>query len=470
LNGRSKTRWRGLLVWAALIVLVASCGDSKSHLVEVDGWMGQVTFSQDGRYLIGIFAQFTEGIGLKSDTFSVYEVRGLEKVMSYQSPGRISGVFTCGDPGIVLHGEDKDPEGEDPDLVFRSISTKEEIAVLEVDRVPFMNEEGNGYFCDFDNNVMYLAVYANKIIAVDGSTGEILREYLAENLGDYTPFFVQKGRDRLVWVDEHNEVLWVYRLSDASLLQRVDLWPDDRTDSYGVHFALLDDDHLAFGLLGTKDDVGGAYLEIVDLELLEVEKEYYLGPYDLHGVYVIEPGDGRITAYMHEPNEMCGQIWLVDTVSEQQEVGIDLCKVGSGNRFGAVNIPELDLFWVGDWTPSSGSRYHVDIFSYPSFELSYEGVLPSRCHSVEYAKGADLIALASFENHFGVFDPRTYKMVDDFHICEDMSDTSLKVDPTGRYAAMTCGGVASEQAPESNSDHPRGAGFAVVDLLRYREE
>ncbi len=112
---------RGLILWIALVCLSTSCSDSPAHLVEIDGWMGAVTFSQDGRSLFGLYARFTEGIGIKSDTICMHNIGNWDKIMEYQSPGRISQIFTCADTDIVLHGEDKDPEGEDLNLIFRSI-------------------------------------------------------------------------------------------------------------------------------------------------------------------------------------------------------------------------------------------------------------------------------------------------------------------------------------------------------------
>jgi len=458
--------------WLISLGLLDSCSDSKAHILGVDGWMGVVDFSEDGNYLLTEYMQGVNNAGSSGrvGVIEVFETGSWRKVMEYHSPGWIAGgMLMCADPDVIIHGEEKIPGADNPVLILRSISTTNEIATYEVDHLPLFQTNSRDYHCSIQNNVVYIDAFTDKITAINGSTGEIVREYVAEYLGDYAPFFVQEDQDRLVIVDSHNAVLWVYRLSAGALLSKIDMWPDDRPDASVVDYELMDDDHLAFGLLGQKDGVGGAYLVKVDLAALSVESEFYMGPYDLHALVVMEHGDGKVCAYMHEPNAWCGQVRYYDTNLGVGSVGIDLCDVGSGENFDAVSIPDLKLFMLNDWNPSDDSGKHNYIFSYPDFTL-VETPMHKSYSGIKYASNVKLAAMLNIAtDHIGIFDPFKPGLLDDFKFCTSVYDSSFIIDPSGRWAAVVCQGERHDSSdPDADLVPPSGAGVAVVDLGRYR--
>lgn len=460
---------RGLCGSLCVLLLVAamctSCRNDAAHLVEIDGWLGALTFSKDGSRLIVVYGHIRNMLFVQ-DTLAVYEVGTWKKLMEYRSSGRIWRAYGCADPNVILHAEDRYPDDKKSYLVLRSVSTQEQIARINADHLPGMDPNTNTFYCDQESNVMYLDAFTDKVTAVDGSTGKVLREYVSEALGDYAPFIVQRERDRLVRVDEYNSLLWVYRMSTAELLARIDLWPDDRKPPpYGVDYKLMDDNHLAFGLLGKKDDVSGAYLVKVDLAALSVEGEYYIGPYDLHGLVVMQPGDGKVCAYTHEPNAWCGQVRYLDTKTGEGDVGLDLCD--DGGQFDAFAIPDVDRFTFRGSNPSGRSGAFRYLYSYPDFDYISADYYPAGYGYTQFARNLNLVVSTNASNDtFTIYDPLRPGFVDYFHICKNIYDSVLAISPAGRWAGVVCQG--KEPNPiESDADHPVGAGVAVVDLAKY---
>ncbi|HUU03382.1 MAG TPA: SUMF1/EgtB/PvdO family nonheme iron enzyme [Myxococcota bacterium] len=417
-----------------------------------------MSFTRDSKHLV---IEYYKRTGYHGDTLAVFEVGSFRKVAEYESPGEVYSFLTsCADPDIIMFAEQKDLENGKTHIVYRSIEDNMEVASKEEDE---LSQIYGHPWCDMESNIVYIRVGKDKIAAFNGSTAEMLHEYLALDVGNYAPFEVQKEKDRLVWVDRSNELLYVYGLSDGELLSRIDVWPDNRPAPGGVDYGFLDDDHLVFGLLGQKDGVGGAYLVKVDLEALSVEGEYYMGPYDLHGLKVMEPGDGKVCAAMHDPAAACGQIWLVDTDTGEAGIGIDLCNDG-GSYTDAIGAPDIDYYTFKGTNPSGAGDHFRYQYSYPDFKMVGASKYPMGSGYTQFASNIDLLVSTNAAiGYIIVYDPLRSRFIDSFYACNNMHDSFLGFDPTGNWAVVLCEGEARD-----GPGPPRGAGFAVADLSRYR--
>ena len=400
----------------------------------------------------------------------MYDVGSWKKRMSYTSTGLVYQGYGCADPDVIMHAERDDQEVEY--LVFRSVLTGEEIARVDVDFLPFLNSDSKGLYCDVEDNIVYMTAYKDKVTAFDGSTGEIIREYVAQDIiGNWT-FTVQKEKDRLVLMDEHEEsdLIWIYTLSTGELQGTVEAWPRPwYRGQWVVYTDFVDDDTLVYGLMGTKDGVRGAYLVVIDIPNRCIRKVTYLGYYTIDGMHVMEPGDSRILVVMHYMADYCASVWVVDVEKGYKQLGYDLCQFGDA---GNMAIPDLDRDLVVDWTGSDKEAGHHYLMSFPEFELVAEQPIQTASSESKYSKSYKLIAIeSSFNDSFMVYDPVVGRQLDGFHVCTNVWDSRMQLDPSGRWAAEICQGNESSSNSHGSLDKPppSRAGVAVVDLGRYRD-
>ena len=418
----------------------------KYHQIEIDGFAPSVVFSASGRHLLVNW----EEKGQEERNCAVYEVGSWEKLAELRASGGC--VAMCADEEVVLMRE-RSAEGKPFDMVLRRLGDGDELARYHMPIYwwPRVIE------CARESNLIWLDIDPEKIVAFDGSSGELVREYVADDLDTeyggftkYSPFEVLQASDRLIWVDQYAAVLWVYRLSTGELLSRIDVWPDEYGGAFGQDYELMGGERLAFGLTGRKEGVTGAYLVVVDLASPSRESEFYLGNYDLHGLVVMEPGDNRVLYFIHEQNASCGLVGMTDVASGEQKVAIDLCSASRDNQFDAQPVTAEDVLLVHEWR-------NYFIYSYPDFKV-VKTVEPAYSYSVnKYSPLRLSFQAVASSSRVGIFDWRELDYVDEFVACSPISDY-VKVDPSGRWVAAVCEGV---------SRNPTVSAVALVDLRRY---
>ena len=74
-----------------------------------------------------------------------------------------------------------------------------------------------------------------------------------------------------------------------------------------------------------------------------------------------------------------------------------------------------------------------------------------------------------FSERFGVYDLNNFRVLDRFKICDGVSDDSLTIDPSQKWAAVMCDGIITESDDgDGIGPPPKGAGVAIVGLDGYR--
>ena len=457
---------------ASTIFSFFGCTDGHAKIIEIDRWMSRIQFDQSGQHLFVLTRtpiatpDGPSPYELVRNNITVFDVGTWKKVYSYISEHETRATYSCADPDVLIHTEDSYPDDDYNDLVFRSISTGEEINRIGVGAIPPGQSSPGMYHCDMEDNIAYFYSRDERIRAINGSTGELLREYLVTGDPGTSSFRVQKGGNRLVRVDENNDLVWIFNLATAELLARLDLWETYRNGLWTMHI-YPDDQTLVYGVMAERDGSSGLFLIVVDLDAMTIKDEIFVGHYLLTGFDPMPPDGSRIVLGLQEPSASCIGIWGMALDGSPAELLLDLCDFGWA---GAFLIPELSLLLVSDWAHPSGAESYFIAYSYPDFNILAEGPAPSAYTEKNYVPNLDLEVMTStFNDHFGVYDLRQYKLVDDFFVCHGLNNTSvetLKVDPLGRWAAMICGGEDRGIEP---GKHPVGAGFAIVDLSRYRK-
>jgi len=377
-----------LCLVVATIVVCSSCSDEPSRLLEISGWPRRAAFSGDGKNLIVTYCKsYVKG----EDTVVVYDVGSWKKRMSYTSTGLVYQGYGCADPDVIVHAERDDQEVEN--LVFRSVPTGDEIARVDVDFLPFLNSDSKGLYCDVEDNIVYMTAFKDKVTAFDGSTGEIIREYVAQDIVGNWTFKVQKEKDRLVLMDEYEEsdLIWVYTLSTGELQGKVEAWPRPwYRGQWVVYTNFVDDDTLIYGIEGTKDGVTGAYLVIVDIPNRRISKVVYLGHYIIHGIHVMEPGASKILVVLQDYPDYCVSLWIVDIEKGYDELAYDLCQFG---RAGNSPIPDLDRDLVISWSGDENDADLYSLLSFPDYGVIAEQSTRFMRTEARYSKRYKLLAM-----------------------------------------------------------------------------
>jgi hypothetical protein len=424
-----------------------------------------MSFSENGNYLIANYGQYRDAeTRVKFDGVIVFDLVEWKLVMDYVSRGEIGPVYTCADPDVVVVSENRYPDDATFRLKFRSLSTTESFATIEMDMPPGQTPDSGLYHCDLRENIMYMAILQDKVTALDGSTGDVVREYLAEDVGEYAPFVVQKEEDRLVRIDMYNDVVWIYRLSTADLLGRIDLWPHIR-DGRSTDYSFIGPEKILYGLFGD-NDAGciGVQFVLADLSGFTASELYCVEGYMYDGFMPMDDRIDNILLLAHIPNSYCYEIRSVDLESGTDDLWFDLCELGNG---GLMAIPETDTVLLADWEPEGEVGEHFYFYSYPEFELKDDFLSPVTYEEVQFVNSKNILLLESaFSDYFAVYDLLQNTLLDDFRLCENVFENSLRVDPFDNWAAVRCGGKDPDEEIGPGV-FPADSGMRVVDLRNY---
>ena len=459
----------------AIVMSLFICGgcDSDVKVIRLPGISISHLFSASGELLVANWRKIEDGkyVGRYSN---IYQTGTWERVASIKHAGNWDTCISMCSDEVVICREEIDESNASVDLVIIRISDN-----MELNRFAMAPNWYPRATCMRPGNLTVVDVGPGTIKALDSSSGEVVRVYKAGGMEEeyqgftkYTPFVVQQQEDRLVWIDLYEAVLWVYRLSTGKLLRRIDMWPYDEKYSLGVSYEFMDNDQLALGVLGGKQEGSGAYIVLADISELAVRGEYYLGPYDLHDTFVMEPGDGTLLVSTHEPSAMCGEIRWLDTTTGESGVGLDLCELGSGDNFGVSRIPERDVFLVLNRPRGGGTgpEESYELYEYPTYSYIKDvfTAIPYYIGVKSVSRG--LTAWDSYYNdHIGIFDWDKLDYTTDFHVCKNISQSGqeLSVSPEGRWLAVDCEGEELGDPDDGIPEPPVGAGVAVVDLDKY---
>ncbi len=335
---------------ASTILSFFGCTDGRAKIIEIDSWMSRIQFDQSGQHLFVLTRtpiatpDGPSPYELVRNNIAVFEVGTWKKVYSYVSEHETRATYSCADPDILIHTENSYPDDDYNDLVFRSISTGEEINRIGVGAIPPGPSSLDKYHCDMENNTAYFSVRDEKILAIDGSTGELLREYLVTGNPGTSSFRVQTNKNRLVRTDEDNDLVWIFNLDTTELLARLDLWETYRNESLWTMQTYPDDQTLVYALMAERDNLNGLFLIVVDLESMAIKDEFFVGHYLINylliGFNSMPPDGSRLVLGLQEPSASCLGIWEMALDGSPAELLLDLCDFDSA---GAVVFPEHSL-------------------------------------------------------------------------------------------------------------------------------
>jgi hypothetical protein len=414
-----------------------------------------------------------------NDTLEVFEIDTGRRRLLLQLGERVGTnwhqtreFWTCADRNTIAHAEFY--RGGDIELVFRDIDTKTERRRFSVQRVPYTGKYmSHTYYCDLATNIIYARFFDDRMVALDGTSGETLREYPTPGLGDGPRLLVQPERDRLQVVDLPNHRILRYRLSTAEPLGDIQVL-DPQTEEHSSAYVLLDEDHMVWGTTGVKSDYDDTTAPInlyaIDLATGEVGPPALFGEfYYLAWMYPMKDKDYPVLVVVdrvewHDGWVECFDRWAWDPVGQKKKSGISSCDYSWS---AIMPVPDLNMIVVNDVPSPSGKPSRFYTVDYPGFSPVGGSDYSTVFEEWEYDPVRRLIVIeSSFEDRFGVFDPMANKVLDDFHICDNVGQNSLRLAPGGRWAGVPCGGVWNENDPYTVS---RGSGVAVVDLERYIE-
>jgi len=345
------------------------------------------------------------------------------------------------------------------------MTTGQEVSRIAIDYEPGFPEY-NRFHCDIEKDIAYIDAFADRIVAVDGTNGAIITEYITGEPVEYAEFRVQKAQDRLVRIDLYEDWVWIFKLSTGELLQKVELQMDYRPDLWTA-YEFINESTLVYAVMGERDGESGTFLFVVDLDSHQIIAEHFLGHLVLSGMAPMDEEGKQLSVLLMTPDMSCWSAWVVDIVTGQSQMGIEPCALDRGML---IPIPKQSIMIASDWSHPSGAIQYFTAYSYPDYQVLAEGPAPSAYDEKIHVPNRKLLVMSStFNDHFGVYNLDRLELVSDFHVCERLNDVGLgglSVDPSGRWALMICGG--EKPSPLEIGAYPSGAGIALVDLEHYR--
>lgn len=430
--GPSSVRWVvvGTLL-GSILGLVTSCKDPAFYL-HLEDSRNRENFSRDGRLLFVWYELPTENL-------RAYQVGTWKEVLSYPlTNGKFN--FTCADPDIVVTTESV--EYASWRLLFLSISSGKTILSYKITTNTLLED----FYCDPDENTVYLHVFENYVTAFNGSTGERIRDYQAPD-PQFSKFFVQKNADRLLRLDPTNHGLFLFRLSTGEQIGTLILYPEP-PDGWSVNSILTfpDDDHLVYVPVEKNTAIGSdevrSHLILEDLVGMKLVHDAAFDGSEITTVQSIAGRADQVLGY----EERSGSLWSVkpDTGEVTAQLALDFYCLDNT----VLAIPDASEILIGQLDRDSSvsefslSRYWV--YRLPELDLVHEGydVLGGQKQWVQDGQ----LVLATWGQRLSVFNLPRYKLVEEFFTC---SNSNIKyssnysgwpelMDPKGRYAGIDC--------------------------------
>ena len=485
------TSWFRVLAAWSLLLGPLGCSDPERHgtatLIELGEYAWHMEWADHGQYMTAISGVDREALDGTAPDYSmeritVHPIGTWEVAGEVRIQGDIHDVFSCGDPNTVAALENSGPIDDTPWLYLNHISFHK----LDSGQIP-VSHTTSGYYnvpssdrrwfpytyeCDLTTNTMYMRWESAKIVALDGSTGEILREFtrtLAPGQEGGPGFFIQPEEDRLVWLEYQygGSEVRTFRLSTASPIGSVCL-------TCGTEWAIMDylpiDNGHIVGITGQFPSYCDTHssstaIAVVDLDTLEVEQRFCL-PNRISGGAVVIPGTpAYLTVFVRKMPEECWEVRTINLATGSENPIVDLCNL---NQAGISVYPEVGRVLVTELEPDDGKDgYLWWMYTWPERQLVNHGR-----HSLTYDASAllperGLLAVqSSAQDKFGLLDALEGGIIDSFQPCTGIQESTLRVDPAGRWATTLCFGDWSDV--HTQQDKPRGTGFAVVDLEQYQ--
>jgi hypothetical protein len=450
------------------LVVLAQCGGDSQPRIRIKGSVLLSQFSPDGGHLLVNWGHaesdpnaFPEGTRIRFDMLSVFESGTWRLVKEFSSSGRIWRGYMCADPDIVFYRETNEPATKQ-ELVVRSLATGQEIARKPMDLYLGSDMDNpRGFYCDLSSNTIYMFLAAKKITSLNGSNGEVVREFFPEEAENTSGFIVQVEKDRLIAIDQPGEQVFIFRLSTGELLGKVKVWDADPVplDHFQDH-ALVDEDHLLYYIIGEKSNVNGTYFFLVDLTNRSIEDESCIEGYMAGDIYPIQGDTRRILISMIKYDDSDMKIGVFNYTSGTVESYLQLPVFeGMGTMF---PVPSEGRLIIDSWD----NPPQFAVFQYPGFSMLFKGPAPIAAADKHYVSRGKLLVMSNSRDEFGVYDPVNFKVLDAFRICQNTQYVT-RIDPQERWAAVVCAGYPMDTQLKPGQV-PDGAGIAIVELDRYR--
>jgi hypothetical protein len=475
----------------ALLLGLAGCSDPRhgtATLVELGEHTWHAEWADHGKHLVVISGLQRNPIGEKPwhwdyrlERVTIHPPATWEIAGEIRSAEHMTDAFSCGDENVVavVEGSRETSYGIFlHNISFYRFDTGERIKRHTI--YGYYNRPSSSrewfpytYACDVAANVMYMRWADNKVVALDGSSGEILREFvkvLAPGEQGGPGFFIQPELDRLVWLERGigNSEVRTFRLSTGELLGAVCLTCG--TQKIVSDYLVSGPDHvvgITVSLPGfCEGHQASTAIAVVNLETLEVERRFCL-PDRVSGGAVVIPGEPTyLMVYVRKMPQDCWEVRTIDLATGMERPPVDLCEY-SASAF--APYPEVARILKTNLRPSSGESGPLWwLLTWPDYEVVAEGVMDHYYDKGALAPERGLFVLQSeYVNSFAAFDIIHGGIVDEFPWCRGVHEAALRLDPTKRWATTRCFGDWTGVTTQTQK--PKGAGFAVVDLAQYED-
>jgi hypothetical protein len=458
----------------ALVAFISACDSGSGppvNLVDVGAAVDDVfrlAFADHGKQAFVNFRKTTVTGPIEDwhDWLAVIDVGSWTPIHEFEADSTIGNGFSCADDRVVMFDVGRQAQnGLEYTIEAWDIVQDIQLATHVGTEWPLPHDSPWGptwphlYECDPGSNTMFFRLHKDRVIALDGTTGELLREYLDPGQTEYFDFFIQPEQDRLVWVEyqaitaidtEFPAEVRVYRLSTAELVGSVDIMQGAILVA-PAEYLYLDRDHIAM-LTGAIPNVcTGITMKLVDLAGPTIEQVRCIQDRRWGGGLVLGKSPPLVVVGANRSNG-CLEIRSMDLWSGEEGPVHGLCTLGDPFF---TTYPSLDRILVLDYAPAGGGNPLWYLYDFPGFSSVGQGRDPENWDSGKFTSARGLEVLQRYEDgKMGIFDAEEARYQDTFKACDMLVPDAIRVDPSGRWAATLCRGDWH--------------GLAVIDLDWYR--
>jgi hypothetical protein len=470
----------GLALWLAIICLATSCSDSPITHVPMKGFVRDLEFSATGNNLFVTYGHWRESAGgVRTDSFAAFLVGSWQETFKYTSDrGQIRSIFSCADDSVVIYTESDGLDEWPNTLVFRSLTTGAKIEEMEIDFTP-QNLESDlqkgiyRYYCDIDSNILYMSIKTGRITALDGSTGQVIREYFSEGNSELVRFVIQKDKNRLVWNDLFSieNGIMTYDISTGEQLCCL-----DELSSFDCGF--ITGDRMACVKGGTEEiPIEKAEIRLLNLVTCELESLYVLEQGEIKALWVMENDEDKVLIGISVDSDR--SIWEIDLRNNEGRKVIDEVVPRPWEKL--IFSPMTQRFLMIDRGDEADMPGYIFGYSMPDFALINEGPLKALYPFFWSVAEGQLYVMAGlaadsepvdgiFDYWLTILDPIEAKSLDDLRIQDNFDPEKVRVGPKGNWLGIPW--LGKYRFPHvinyEEGEFPEDSGFKVVDLSRYR--
>jgi hypothetical protein len=422
----------------------------------------RLAFADHGQHAFVVFRKNGDGTdeSPRFGSLAVFDVNSWDIRKEFNSADIIGNGFSCVDASIAAMDVSRLVGGKVVySLEVWATERAEKLAEHAGNAQPLPHASPWGstwphtYECDPATNTMYFRLHRDRVIALDGSTGALLREYVDPGQTEYFDFFIQPERDRLVWVEYQGinatdlafpAEVRTYRLSTAELTGVLEVM-QGALFAIPLEYLYLDPDHIAMLSSPVPGVCNGITIKVLELAGPSVAKVHCVPDRDWGGAVAM--GHDSLVVGARRADG-CWELRSLELESGREIGRRSLC---------ALAWPGYDAYrsagrvLVSD---SGGAQERWSVLGFPALKTQAEGSWPTVWDAWKPIERTGWLAQQSYHSgEFGLFDLLAGQQVALGPVCAGLVPGAIRVAPGERWVAMLCSG--------------KNPGLAVIDLDDY---